>query len=179
MTIGLPKEYFIEGMDQRKKKEINKVIENFKKLGIDFKEISLPHTKYAISCYYIIMPAEVSANLARFDGIRFSRIKNAELRMQNLRDIYFKQREEGFGDEAKRRIILGTFVLSSGYYDAYYLKAQKVRRLIKQDFDEAFKEVDIILTPVAPTPAFKIGEKIDDPLEMYLSDIFTISVNLA
>ncbi|MEK7635995.1 MAG: Asp-tRNA(Asn)/Glu-tRNA(Gln) amidotransferase subunit GatA [Patescibacteria group bacterium] len=187
LKIGLPKEYFIDGIDKYISSAIGEVIQSLKSMGFEFREISLPHTKHALSCYYIIMTAEVSANLARFDGIRYSRLQNlissASRRMtdeiQNLKNIYFKQRSDGFGEEAKRRIILGNFVLSSGYYDAYYSKAQKVRRLIKQDFNEAFKEVDIILTPVSPTPAFKIGEKIDDPLSMYLSDIFTIPVNLA
>jgi aspartyl-tRNA(Asn)/glutamyl-tRNA(Gln) amidotransferase subunit A len=192
ITIGLPKEYFIEGLDKETAKAIDEVIEDFKKLGFKFKKINLPHTKYALSCYYIIMPAEASTNLARYDGIRYGRNQFQEVRppeinrqylggrtSQTLKDIYFTTRSGGFGNEVKRRIILGTFVLSSGYYDAYYLKAQKVRRLIKEDFDKVFKEVDVILTPVSPTPAFKIGEKIDNPLEMYLSDIFTIPVNLA
>ncbi|MEK7143755.1 MAG: amidase family protein, partial [Patescibacteria group bacterium] len=179
LKIGLPKEYFIEGTDKNVLAAINGAIENLKSLKMEFKEISLPRTKYALSCYYIIMPAEVSANLARFDGIRYSRITNHESRIMNLMDSYLKNRGEGFGEEVKRRIILGTFVLSSGYYDAYYAKAQKVRRLIKEDFDRAFEDVDAILTPVSPTTAFKIGEKTDDPLAMYLSDIFTIPVNLA
>jgi aspartyl-tRNA(Asn)/glutamyl-tRNA(Gln) amidotransferase subunit A len=179
MTIGLPKEYFIEGLDKETGKQINEAINLLKSLKINFREISLLHTKYALSCYYIIMPAEVSANLARFDGIRYGRATSNKQQATSLRDIYFNQRGRGFGEETKRRIILGTFVLSSGYYDAYYAKAQKVRRLIKEDFDRAFKEVDVILAPVSPTPAFKIGEKTDDPLAMYLSDIFTIPVNLA
>lgn len=181
LKIGIPKEYFIAGLDKEVEASIDSVIKFFKSSNFELKEISLPHTKYALSVYYIIMPAEVSANLARFDGIRYSRIP--DLSAKNLKEIYFKQRGEGFGDEVKRRIILGTFVLSSGYYDAYYAKAQKVRRLIKNDFDKVFSSsdggVDVILTPVSPTPAFKIGEKIDDPLTMYLSDIFTIPVNLA
>ncbi len=188
--IGLPKEYFIEGLNREVALAIEEAIKLLKSLKIEFKEISLPHTKYALSCYYIIMPAEVSANLARFDGIRYTRITGgsdqrvirgslADQRKSALEEIYFRQRGRGFGNEVKRRIILGTFVLSSGYYDAYYAKAQKVRRLIKEDFDKAFNEVDVILTPVSPTPAFKIGEKTDDPLAMYLSDIFTIPVNLA
>jgi aspartyl-tRNA(Asn)/glutamyl-tRNA(Gln) amidotransferase subunit A len=177
LTVGLPEEYFISGVDEYVRAEIEKATEKIKSLGLKFKKISLPHTKYALSCYYIIMPAEVSANLARFDGIRYSRIRG--LGDGNLKEIYFKDRGLGFGAEAKRRIILGTFVLSSGYYDAYYEKAQRVRSLIKNDFRETFKDVDVILTPVAPTPAFKIGEKIDDPFSMYLSDIFTIPVNLA
>ncbi|MFA5134075.1 MAG: Asp-tRNA(Asn)/Glu-tRNA(Gln) amidotransferase subunit GatA [Patescibacteria group bacterium] len=179
LTIGLPKEYFVGGMDGETELKIQEAIKGLKSLKINFKEISLPHTKYALSCYYIIMPAEVSANLSRFDGIRYSRSKTSNLKPQTLKDIYFKTRGEGFGDEVKRRIMLGTFVLSSGYYDAYYAKAQKVRKLIKEDFEKTFKEVDLILTPVSPTPAFKIGEKTKDPLEMYLSDIFTIPLNLA
>ncbi len=184
LTIGLPKEYFVEGLDNQTAKAINEVITSLKKAGIKFKEISLPHTKYALSCYYIIMPAEVSANLTRFDGIRYARIaetKNSS--SNNLKNIYFHQRGSGFGQEVKRRIILGTFVLSSGYYDAYYAKAQKVRNLIRKDFDKVFDPsadgVDVVLTPVSPTPAFKFGEKTDDPLKMYLSDIFTIPANLA
>ncbi len=183
-TIGIPKEYFVEGLDKEVEKGIEEVIKKLKSLGIKFKEISLPHTKYALSCYYIIMPAEVSANLARFDGIRYGQMSNVKGQRLSLKDIYFETRGEGFGEEVKRRIILGTFVLSSGYYDAYYSKAQKVRKLIKEDFDKAFNPstgsgVDVILTPVSPTTAFKIGEKTDDPLSMYLSDIFTIPVNLA
>jgi len=184
LKIGLPKEYFIEGLDKQTSSAINEAIKLLKSLKIEFKEISLPHTKYALSCYYIIMFAEVSANLARFDGIRYARdpklrIHPNDPNKSELLNIYIKNRGMGFGSEVKRRIILGTFVLSSGYYDAYYSKAQKVRRLIKEDFDKAFNEVDVILTPVSPTPAFKIGEKVDDPLSMYLSDIFTIPVNLA
>jgi len=183
LKIGLPKEYFIEGLNKETQKAVQETIENLKKSGFEFKEISLPRTKYALSCYYIIMPAEVSVNVARFDGIRYSRIQNSIRpsadKIQNLRDIYLKTRGEGFGDEVKRRIILGTFVLSSGYYDTYYSKAQKVRQMIKHDFEKAFQEVDVILTPVSPTPAFKIGEKTSDPLQMYLEDIFTIPVNLA
>ena len=179
LRIGIPKEYFIEGLDKNVYEAIEETIKLLKSLKIEFKEISLPHTKYALSCYYIIMPAEVSANLARFDGIRYSRATSEKRKATTLKEIYFKTRGEGFGEEVKRRIILGTFVLSAGYYDAYYSKAQKVRKLIKEDFDRAFKEVDVILTPVSPTSAFKIGEKTDDPLQMYLSDIFTIPVNLA
>ena len=178
ITIGIPDEYFIEGLAKETAMAIDEVIKNLKSLGFKFKKISLPHTEYALSCYYIIMPAEASANLARYDGIRYARIKETA-GAKNLKEIYFSQRSGGFGKEVKRRIILGTFVLSSGYYDSYYLKAQKVRTLIKEDFNKAFEEVDVILTPVSPTPAFKIGEKTDNPLEMYLSDIFTIPVNLA
>ena len=179
LTIGLPEEYFIEGLTKEVAEAIDEAIKNLKSLGFKFKKISLPHTKYALSCYYVIMPAEASANLARYDGIRYAQIENLKLETKNLKDIYFNQRSGGFGKEIKRRIILGNFVLSSGYYDDYYLKAQKVRTLIKKDFDKAFEEADVILTPVSPTPAFKIGEKTENPLAMYLSDIFTIPVNLA
>ncbi|MDD5430647.1 MAG: Asp-tRNA(Asn)/Glu-tRNA(Gln) amidotransferase subunit GatA [Candidatus Pacebacteria bacterium] len=175
LTVGIPEEYFVEGMDKEVSKAVDSAIKSIESLGIKTKKISLPHTKYALSDYYIIMPAEVSANLERFDGIRYGTREKSK----NLIELYKKNRSAGFGDEAKRRIILGTFVLSSGYYDAYYAKAQKVRSLIKKDFIEAFEKVDVILTPVTPTTAFKIGEKVDDPLSMYLSDIFTIPANLA
>jgi len=178
LTIGIPEEYFIDGLDKETGNAINEVIQNLKSLGLKFKKINLPHTKHALSTYYIIMPAEASANLARFDGIRYGSL-GEEKNSQNLLDLYFRNKSQGFGPEVKRRIILGTFVLSSGYYDAYYSKAQKVRTLIKNDFDKAFEDVDVILTPVSPTRAFKIGEKLNDPLSMYLSDIFTIPVNLA
>ncbi len=183
LTVGIPDEYFIPGLDKEVGESVETAINDIKSLGLRVKSVSLPHTKYALSVYYIIMPAEVSTNLARFDGIRYARDKRQGTRDKeqgtSLKDVYFKQRGEGFGDEVKRRIVLGTFILSAGYYDAYYAKAQKVRRLIKNDFDEVFKEVDVILTPVAPAPAFKIGEKTSNPLDMYLSDIFTIPVNLA
>ena len=175
LTIGVPEEYFVPGMDEEVANAVQGAVKEFESLKVRVKKISLPHTKHALSVYYIIMPAEVSTNLSRFDGIRYGDRAKAE----NLMDLYYRDRGAGFGPEPKRRIILGTFVLSAGYYDAYYAKAQKVRALIKKDFDEAFKSVDVILTPVAPTPAFKIGEKADDPLQMYLSDIFTIPVNLA
>lgn len=178
LRIGLPEEYFIGGTDPLVIKAVEEVIEKIKSLGLKFKKISLPHTKYALSTYYIVMPAEVSSNLARFDGIRYSRIPG-DAAKGSLSELYFKQKGVGFGPETKRRVILGTFVLSSGYYDAYYEKAQKVRTLIKRDFDEAFKEVDVILAPTTPTAAFKIGEKTNDPLSMYLSDVFTIPANLA
>jgi len=175
LTVGLPEEYFIEGISNEVSKGIDFAVEKLKKLNVKFKAVSLPHTKYALSVYYIIMPAEVSSNLARFDGIRYSR--NAKF--SNLKELYLKNRGEGFGKEARRRILLGTFVLSAGYYDAYYTQAQKVRRLIYNDFEEVFKKVDLILTPVTPTLPFKIGEKTNSPMEMYLSDIFTIPANLA
>jgi aspartyl-tRNA(Asn)/glutamyl-tRNA(Gln) amidotransferase subunit A len=179
LTIGIPEEYFIDGLNSDVAKSVAAAIEKLTKLGFAFKKISLPHTKYALSCYYIVMPAEVSSNVARFDGVRYARMPEVKDRTGSLMDLYLKQRGMGFGPEVKRRIILGTFVLSSGYYDAYYEKAQRVRALIKRDFDEAFADVDVILTPVAPNPAFKIGEKTSDPLAMYLEDIFTIPVNLA
>lgn len=181
LKIGVPKEYFIKGMDPEVEKIIRNSIKKLEDLKIKIEEISLPHTEYALANYYIIMPSEVSANLARYDGIKYghsiTREKGGE--SKNLLDVYLKSREEGFGEEVRRRIMLGTYALSAGYYEAYYLRAQKVRTLIKKDFEEAFKKIDLILTPVSPTPAFKIGEKITDPLTMYLSDIFTIAPNLA
>jgi len=176
LKIGIPKEYFIEGMDKEVKDSIKLAIEKLESLGAICEDTSLPHTEYAVSVYYLVATAEASSNLARFDGVQYG------LRSENIKsmmDMYKKTRKEGFGDEAKRRIILGTFALSSGYYDAYYLKALKARTLIRRDFDEAFKKFDAIVTPTSPTAAFKIGEKISDPLTMYLSDIFTISANLA
>jgi aspartyl-tRNA(Asn)/glutamyl-tRNA(Gln) amidotransferase subunit A len=176
LKVGLPREYFIEGLDPSVKKAMDESIAVYKGLGAEFTEISLPHTDYAVATYYLIATAEASSNLARYDGVRFGH-RNPDAR--GLLDMYMVSRDEGFGAEVKRRIMLGTYALSSGYYDAYYLKAQKVRTLIMQDFIQAFETVDVILTPVAPTPAFRIGEKINDPLQMYLSDIFTIPVNLA
>ena len=176
LKIGLPKEYFIAGLDADVQKSMDAAIETYSRLGAEFVDISLPHTDYAVATYYLIATAEASSNLARYDGVRFGhRAEGAA----GLLDMYTKSRSEGFGAEVKRRIMLGTYALSSGYYDAYYVKAQKVRTLIMNDFITAFKDVDFMLTPVAPTPAFKIGEKINDPLQMYLSDIFTIPVNLA
>ena len=175
LKIGLPKEYFIDGLDKDVKNALDKAIEVYKNLGAEFIEISLPHTDYAVAVYYIICCSEASSNLARYDGVRYGFRANCN----NLLDEYQKSRGQGFGAEVKRRIMLGTYALSAGYYDAFYGKAQKVRTLIKQDFENAFNKVDIILTPSAPTPAFKIGEKSSDPLQMYLSDIFTISCNLA
>jgi len=176
--IGLPKEYFIEGIDPEVKKAIDKVIKELEKEKFIIEETSLPHTEYAVADYYIIAPAEASSNLARYDGIKYGfRIEKEYI--SNLISLYFETRSKGFGDEVKRRILIGTYSLSSGYYDAYYLKALKVRRLIKEDFDKAFEKYDFLITPTSPTTAFKIGEKVDDPLKMYLSDIFTISANLA
>lgn len=176
MKLGLPKEYFIDGLDPEVAKAVRVAAKKFEELGAHVEEISLPHTQYAVPTYYIIAPAEASANLARYDGVRFG---YRDSTAKDLLDCYKNSRTFGFGPEVTLRILLGTYVLSSGYYDAYYLKAQKVRTLIQQDFSSAFKKVDAILTPTAPTPAFKLGEKTDDPLKMYLSDIFTIPVNLA
>lgn len=174
--IGLPKEYFKDGLDIEVKNKISELINKLIENGYSVEEISLPHTEYSIATYYILTTAEASSNLARFDGVRYGyRSKNSS----SLSDMYINSRSEGFGEEVKRRIMLGTFVLSTGYYDAYYKKAQKVRNLIKNDFLEAFNKVDLILTPTSPTTAFKIGEKSTDPLEMYLSDIYTTSANLA
>jgi len=174
--IGVPKEYFIDGIDIEVENYVRKSIDLFSKLGAEIVEVSLPNTEYAIATYYIVATAEASSNLARYDGIHYGK-RAADIK--NLSDVYTKTRGEFFGEEVKRRIMLGTYVLSSGYYDAYYLKGLKVRTLIKQDFEKAFKNVDAIITPTCPTPAFKIGEKSADPLQMYLSDIFTVSVNLA
>jgi aspartyl-tRNA(Asn)/glutamyl-tRNA(Gln) amidotransferase subunit A len=175
LKIGLPKEYMIGGLDAEVKSAVDAAVKKFSGLGAEIVEISLPHTDYAVATYYIIATAEASANLARFDGIRYG----ARVEGNDLLELYSKTRGAGFGAEVKRRIILGTYVLSSGYYDAYYLRAQKVRTLIRKDFLNAFEKVDAIVTPTTPTAAFKIGEKSNDPLQMYLSDIFTISCNLA
>ena len=180
-TIGIPKEYFVKGIDPRIEAMLRVSFKEFEKKGHKIVEISLPHAEYALACYYIIATSEASANLARFDGIRYgySAEKDDTVPTKGLLDIYLKSRGHGFGAEVRRRIMLGTYVLSAGYYDAYYVRAQKVRTLIKQDFDKAFETVDAIFTPTSPTLAFKIGENIDDPLTMYLQDIFTISINLA
>jgi len=176
LKIGLPKEYFIEGLDPDVDKALKGAMDVYRDLGAEFIDVSLPHTDYAVACYYLIATAEASSNLARYDGVRYG-VRDEEA--NHLIDMYMQTRAQGFGSEVKRRIMLGTYALSSGYYDAYYLKAQKVRTLIRQDFLDAFEKCDVLMTPVAPTPAFRIGEKIADPLTMYLSDIFTISVNLA
>jgi len=176
LNVGIPKEYFVEGMEKDIEAGSRKAISEMENLGAEIVEISLPHTEYAVLTYYIIAPSEASSNLARYDGVKYGyRAEGAE----SLRDMYFKSRAEGFGDEVKRRIMLGTYALSSGYYDAYYLKAQKVRTLIKNDFDEAFKKVDAIVAPTSPEVAFKIGEKTQDPIKMYLSDVLTIPCNIA
>jgi aspartyl-tRNA(Asn)/glutamyl-tRNA(Gln) amidotransferase subunit A len=176
IRLGLPKEYMIEGIDPQVKASIEAAVKHLNSLGADIVEISLPATEYAIAVYYIVATAEASANLARFDGVRYG------YRAQNPKDtldLYGRTREEGFGPEVKRRIILGTYVLSSGYYDAYYLRAQKVRELIRRDFTKAFEKVDALISPTSPVPAFKLGERAADPLQMYLADIFTIAANLA
>ncbi|MFA6078775.1 MAG: Asp-tRNA(Asn)/Glu-tRNA(Gln) amidotransferase subunit GatA [Candidatus Omnitrophota bacterium] len=176
LRIGVPKEYFVTGLDKEVEESVKNAIGVLKGLGAQIVDISLPHTEYAVSTYYIIGPAEASSNLARFDGVQYGlRDKDAK----DMIDMYIGTRSKGFGNEAKRRILLGTYCLSSGYYDAYYLKAQKVRTKIKEDFDKAFALCDCIITPTSPTPAFKIGEKADDPLAMYLSDIYTIPANMA
>src|SRR3989440_1698660 len=175
MKVGVPLEFFAEGLDPEVELAVRTAIIQMQALKAEIKEISLPMTKYAIAAYYLIATAEASSNLARYDGVRYGH----RAKEKGLMEMYMKTRQEGFGAEVKRRIMLGTYALSAGYYDAYYGKAQAVRTLIKRDFDEAFKEVDVIVTPTMPTPAFKLGEKIQDPLQMYLSDIYTISVNLA
>src|SRR5437868_14441736 len=176
IRLGLPKEYMLEGIDPQVKAAIDVAVKQLQSLGAEIVDVSLPHTDYAIAAYYIIATAEASANLARFDGVRYGhRAENP----RNLLDHYGRTREEGFGAEVKRRIILGTYVLSSGYYDAYYLRAQKVRELIRQDFARAFEKVDAIVSPTSPVPAFKLGERTADPLQMYLADIFTNTGNLA
>jgi aspartyl-tRNA(Asn)/glutamyl-tRNA(Gln) amidotransferase subunit A len=176
VRLGLPKEYMIEGIDPQVKSAIDAAVKHFASLGAEIVDVSLPHTEYGVAVYYFLATAEASANLARFDGVRYGhRAKDPK----DLLDHYGRTREEGFGPEVKRRIILGTYVLSSGYYDAYYLRAQKVRELIRQDFANAFQKVDAIVSPTSPVPAFKLGERTADPLQMYLADIFTIPANLA
>ena len=176
MRVGVPREYFMDGLDPEVEAAVQAAIQTLKSLGAQIDELSLPHTEYGVATYYIIAPAEASSNLARYDGIRYG------YRSQNgggLIDAYRKTRGEGFGDEVKRRIMIGAYALSAGYYDAYYLKAMKARTLVKQDFDRAFENFDLIVSPTAPTPAFKLGEMTDDPLQMYLSDVFTIPASLA
>jgi len=175
LRIGVPKEYFVKGIDPEVEKLIKKAIKRYEEMGVKIEEVSLPHTEYALPAYYIINPSEASANLARYDGIKYglSTKKNGD-----LMDVYLKSREEGFGQEVRRRIMLGTYALSAGYYEAYYLRAQKVRTLVKNDFEKVFKEVDALLAPVSPFLPFEIGERIKDPLSMYLVDVYTVSVNL-
>ncbi|BBM35279.1 Asp-tRNA(Asn)/Glu-tRNA(Gln) amidotransferase subunit GatA [Pseudoleptotrichia goodfellowii] len=175
LRIGLPKEYFAEGLDKNIKEVVNKAVEQLKGLGAEIKEVSLPYVEYAISTYYIISSAEAASNLSRYDGVRYGVRKSDD----SVEDMYVKSRSEGFGPEVKRRIMIGNYVLSSGFYDAYYKKASQVRRLIKDDFERVLTEVDIILTPTSPTTAFKKGEKNTDPVQMYLADIYTVSINMA
>lgn len=177
LKVGVPKEYFVKGIDPEVEKIIKEAIKKYEAAGAKIEEISLPHAEYALPAYYLIAPAEASANLARYDGIKYG--FSADKEAKDLLAVYLQSREKGFGSEVRRRIMLGTYSLSSGYYDAYYLRAQKVRTKIKEDFAKAFLKVDVIVSPVSPTTAFKIGEKTEDPLLMYLSDIFTIAVNLA
>jgi aspartyl-tRNA(Asn)/glutamyl-tRNA(Gln) amidotransferase subunit A len=176
LRIGLPKEFFGEGLTGDTAKSVQEAIEQFRKLGATTVEVSLPNSGLSVAAYYVIAPAEASSNLSRFDGVRYG-YRTPEY--ADLTDMYEKTRAEGFGAEVKRRILIGAYVLSHGYYDAYYVQAQKLRRLIAQDFAEAYKQCDVILGPTAPTTAFKLGEKADDPVQMYLSDIYTIAVNLA
>jgi aspartyl-tRNA(Asn)/glutamyl-tRNA(Gln) amidotransferase subunit A len=175
IRLGLPKEYLVGGIDPKVKEAVERAIVQFQSLGAEIVDVSLPHTEYAVAVYYIIATAEASANLARFDGVRYGHRADNPV---DLFDHYGRTREEGFGPEVKRRIILGTYVLSAGYYDAYYLRAQKVRQLIRQDFARAFEKVDALISPTSPVPAFKLGERTADPLQMYLADIFTIAANL-
>jgi len=175
--IGIPQEYLGEGLDDSVKQVFMKAVEKYKELGAEIVDVNLPHTQYALATYYIIMPSELSSNLARFDGIRYSAVEGVDA--ENVLDQYLETRGKGFGPEIKRRVMLGTYALSAGYYDAYYKKAQKVRALIRKDFEDVFEKVDYIFTPTAPEVAFKFGEKADDPLKMYLSDIYTVTANLA
>jgi len=174
--IGIPKEYFVEGMDPDVERSVREAIKLFETWGARVEAVSLPHTEYAVAVYYIIATAEASSNLARYDGVKYGFRSKGH---HDLLEMYSRTRAEGFGQEVKRRIILGTYVLSAGYYDAYYRKGSQVRTLMRNDFEKAFEKVDVIVTPTAPTPAFRIGEKVEDPLQMYLSDIHTIPVNLA
>ncbi|MCP4041309.1 MAG: Asp-tRNA(Asn)/Glu-tRNA(Gln) amidotransferase GatCAB subunit A, partial [Gammaproteobacteria bacterium] len=176
LKIGLPEEYFGTGLTPQVEQAVRAAVAEFEKQGAQVREISLPSTNQAIPAYYVVAPAECSSNLSRFDGVRYGyRCKDPG----NLEDLYKRSRGEGFGAEVQRRIMIGTYALSAGYYDAYYLKAQQVRRLIKNDFDRAFAEVDVVMGPTSPTTAFRLGEKTDDPVSMYLSDIYTIAANLA
>lgn len=176
VKIGVPQEYFAKGLDKDVEEAIKAVLKKLERAGAELEQISLAHSKYALPTYYIVVPCEVSANLARFDGIRYG---YSSASAENLREVYTKSRGEGFGSEVKRRIMIGTYALSAGYYDAYYLKAQRVRRLIFNDFKKAFERVDFIIGPTTPSPAFRLGERVDDPLSMYLADIYTVAINLA
>jgi aspartyl-tRNA(Asn)/glutamyl-tRNA(Gln) amidotransferase subunit A len=176
VRIGIPRQYFIEGIDPEVEHAVRTAVKVLEGFGATTDEVSLPHTEYGVAAYYILAPSEASSNLARYDGIKYG---YRTMQWANLRDMYRRTRDEGFGAEVKRRIMLGTYALSAGYYEAYYKKAQQVRTLIRRDFEQAFQQVDVLVAPTAPTPAFKLGEKIDDPLQMYLSDVFTITINLA
>jgi aspartyl-tRNA(Asn)/glutamyl-tRNA(Gln) amidotransferase subunit A len=176
LKIGVAKEYFGEGLEAETRSAIESAIQKLATVGCEIVDVSLPHTKYAIPAYYLVATAEASSNLARFDGVRYGYRANG---VRSLSDMYRRSRNQGFGAEVKRRIMLGTYALSAGYYDAYYLKAQRVRTLLTRDFEEAFARVDVIVGPTSPTPAFKLGEKVDDPLAMYLADIYTVTANLA
>jgi aspartyl-tRNA(Asn)/glutamyl-tRNA(Gln) amidotransferase subunit A len=176
VRIGIPRQYFIEGIDPEVERAVRAALKVLEEVGATADEVSLPHTEYGVAAYYILAPSEASSNLARYDGIKYG---YRTPQWSHLRDMYMRTRDEGFGAEVKRRIMLGTYALSAGYYEAYYKKAQQVRTLIRRDFEEAFQQVDVLVTPTSPTPAFKIGEKIDDPLQMYLSDVCTITINLA
>ena len=175
LKIGIPKEFFVKGMDAEVEQAVRQAIDKLQALGAEIQEISLPHTEYAISVYYLIAPAEAATNLERYDGVSYgARVDGAD-----VVEMMTKTRSEKFGEEVKRRILIGNYALSAGYYDAYYLKALKVRRLIKEDYDKAFEKVDVIVTPTAPTPAYRIGAMTNDPLKMYLQDIYTVPLNLA
>jgi aspartyl-tRNA(Asn)/glutamyl-tRNA(Gln) amidotransferase subunit A len=176
LRLGIPREYFIEGADAEVERAVYAAVQGLEGLGAHVTEVSLPHTAYGVAAYYILAPSEASSNLARYDGVKYG-YRTAQ--WANLRDMYMRTRDEGFGAEVKRRIMLGTYALSAGYYEAYYKKAQQVRTLIRRDFEQAFRQADVLVAPTAPTPAFKIGEKTDDPLQMYLSDVFTVPINLA
>jgi aspartyl-tRNA(Asn)/glutamyl-tRNA(Gln) amidotransferase subunit A len=176
MKLGVAKEYFGDGLDDEVRQAVEAAIDKLKGLGCEIVPVSLPHTPYAIPTYYLIATAEASSNLARYDGVRYSHRARG---VKTLSEMYRRSRDEGFGAEVKRRIMLGTYALSAGYYDAYYLKAQKVRTLLTRDFDEAFRKVDAIVTPTSPTAAFRLGEKSNDPLAMYLADIYTVTADLA
>jgi aspartyl-tRNA(Asn)/glutamyl-tRNA(Gln) amidotransferase subunit A len=176
LKIGVPKEYFIDGMDPEIRASVDKALKEYEQLGAQLVDVSLPHTDYGIAVYYLVATAEASSNLARYDGVRYGKRQDPG---KGLVDMYTETRGKGFGDEVKRRIMLGTYALSAGYYDAYYVKAQKVRTLVAQDFAKAFDKVDVIVTPTSPTPAFKLGENTADPIKMYLADVFTVAVNLA
>lgn len=176
LKVGIAKQYLGEGLDGEVREAVERAVDELRRLGCEIVDVSLPHTEYAVPTYYIIATAEASSNLARYDGVRYG-YRSPQAR--SLSEMYRRSRDEAFGAEVKRRIMLGTYVLSAGYYDAYYLKAQKVRTLLTRDFEEAFKKVDVIATPTSPTAAFRLGEKVDDPLAMYLADIYTVTADLA